>query len=634
MEKGCSIVGMDTACPVTMISEKTMPVYHNVKAQRPTEEIVLSVWDQLGLLVEKDNPLRDQIRDTVTGICNGEASLELIKFDSQLQMLLNTLFAQIADFVDLNTKGTNIQVDNVDCDVLGGLISPSTISDVVAAARESLLLYHKQSTVLREANSKMLSPWHTPTEGRSPASSQGDKPKFKRRLSSVHPDIYLDPALGTESCDGSETKTVADTFVMAFQSGEHDTSTGKTAPKRRPSTRVERSDNSRSPSPSPRNDDSLSVTDIDFIVSPPEQEGREPSRRSRRSSTVCPVPLDLEKRLYSLTTLQYFDIIAQTLSLSMCVVYEEQLLSLTTEGSTAGISRLAEWVTARIIDELSQEGIDSTLPLDTQLLHCVEGIAYEDDTYHWRRLSKLGDVVIETVWGESPPDDIVTGKINCKDETLNWFEWGVLQKPGFKTSNGRSFTGPRLNPLQYNYRLSTLSVVRLLGLNEVSVSSPIRAPSFLGKRPGESLLQDTEAITCPGLTLSAPPEGSSHRGNHKQKPHIRPKSPIEYRELERKYKRKHRRSRQKQKLENIISNNSESGSSWSASDAEVESCEGKDVVEQQTEEKVEKPQQTQIVKTAVAKDAAKPPPEIDLSSDVVEGPSPKKNTSERCCSVS
>ena len=634
---------MDTACPVTMISEKAMPVYHNVKAQRPVDEIVLSVCGHLG--VENENTKeRQRIETMVMDICNGEGTQELLTFDSQLQMLLNTLFTQIADFVDRHTKGTNVQVDNVDCDVLGGLLSPATVSDVVAAARESLLLYHQQSKVLRDPppNNGLLSPSNKQPEERSPESSPGRKTPLKRRLSSVWPDkvgragSFQDPTAGVETTDLSDSKTIADTFVKAFQSGANDVE--KSAPKRRPSTRVERSDLSPSVSPSTRSNCSGSVTcdDITFVF-PTEQEIPETiSRRSRRKSTVCPVPIDLEKRLYSLTTLQYFDIIAQTLSILMCVVYEEQLLWLTTEGSTSGISRLAEWVTARIIDELSQEGIDSTVPLDVQLLHCVEGIAFEDDCYHWRRLSKIGEIVLETVWGETPPPDISTGRIECKDKSLNWYEWGVLQKPGFKDCKGQSFTGPRLNPLQYNYRLSTIPVIKQLGLNEVSVKSPVRTPSFLGQRPGESLLnKDPGAVTCPGLTLSAPPEGSFHRGNHKQKPHIRPKSPVQFRELERKYKRKHRRSRQKQKLESEISN-SESGSCCSVSDSDIpHSCNEGEVNEQQQQQQQQPEHKRCDAQQQIrVKKHPKIPPEPDLSSEVVEGPSPKRVSPERCCCIS
>ncbi|KAJ9451398.1 hypothetical protein DIPPA_16992 [Diplonema papillatum] len=307
----------------------------------------------------------------------------------------------------------------------------------------------------------------------------------------------------------------------------------------------------------------------------------------RRGSGAAPV--DLERRLASLTTLQFFQVVLQTLSAVLCVKYEEQLMELTCDGEDSGVVRLAEWVTARIVDELFHEGIDPSQPLDLQLVHCIEGIAFEDNSFHWRKQTGIEQEVLEAVWGEDLPADVLHRGLQRKPQAggnpapaasgsthLNenyqpkksrrgqsWFEWGVLLQPGVRTATGKLFTGPRLNPLTYKFRVAGETMAWQLGLNELVDDSALRAPSYFDARPGAKLISScSDGNSCPegavrspanpmvpGLTLSAPPEGSSHRGANKQKPHIKPRDPQEMRALERKYKKKRKKARMQRQQE-------------------------------------------------------------------------------------
>eukprot|EP00755_Sulcionema_specki_P030316 Sspe_Gene.94071::Locus_66541_Transcript_1_1_Confidence_1.000_Length_1675::g.94071::m.94071 len=166
---------------------------------------------------------------------------------------------------------------------------------------------------------------------------------------------------------------------------------------------------------------------------------------------------------------------------------------------------------------------------------CIEGFALEEGQYIWRKLQEVDIDVLEAVWGEDFPADVKSGTVEAKDPAKSLFEWGILTKPGMRTSDGRTFTGPRLNPLEYGYRIATLEVVESLGLKEIDPDAPLRAPSFLHHRPGQVIPSDSDQETgpvheldlvgVPNLTLSAPPEGSHHKGSNKQKPHIRPQNP-------------------------------------------------------------------------------------------------------------
>eukprot|EP01063_Lacrimia_lanifica_P031096 TRINITY_DN5061_c0_g1_i1.p1 TRINITY_DN5061_c0_g1~~TRINITY_DN5061_c0_g1_i1.p1 ORF type:complete len:835 (+),score=202.44 TRINITY_DN5061_c0_g1_i1:76-2580(+) len=240
-----------------------------------------------------------------------------------------------------------------------------------------------------------------------------------------------------------------------------------------------------------------------------------------------------------ITTAQYFDIIIETICVVLCVKYEHQLMELTTEGESSGIRRAAEWVAARILDELYNDGIDPDQPLCAQLILCSEGLALEDGQYVWRHCSSVEIDVMYVVWGEPPPD-VLSGKLEAKDPSETWFEWGVFAQPGIRTPDGKLFTCPRLNPLQYRYRLAPAMVASSLGLANANENPAVlRAPSFLHARPGQRVMCEMTGEHFEGITVSAPPEGSEHKGGTVPRPHIRPKNMSARNALEEKYRQKY-----------------------------------------------------------------------------------------------
>eukprot|EP01062_Namystynia_karyoxenos_P021482 TRINITY_DN18176_c2_g1_i1.p1 TRINITY_DN18176_c2_g1~~TRINITY_DN18176_c2_g1_i1.p1 ORF type:complete len:965 (+),score=265.48 TRINITY_DN18176_c2_g1_i1:83-2896(+) len=294
--------------------------------------------------------------------------------------------------------------------------------------------------------------------------------------------------------------------------------------------------------------DCVSIDGSETVCSgAPRQLGRSCGHPSPTARSVA----ELEQRLSQLSTLQYFDIIVDTFAGVLCAKYERQLGELTAAGEDSGARRLAEWVTARVLDELFHDGVDALLPLDSQLILCVEGLALEEGSYHWRKVEQIHDAVVGTVWGEPVPEDVRQGLLLCKDPRRVWYEWGVLTRPGVRCASGACYTGPRLNVHEYDFRLAPQLLAERLGLRQIEGPSGVRPPSWLADRPGLHLVGSAPAPdlggTClqvPNLTLSVPPEGSGHKGTNQQKPHIRPRDPYQRRELERRHKRRARRDKQ------------------------------------------------------------------------------------------
>lgn len=635
----------------------TRSAHDIVRTQRPIDEVLCSVDDVLGLARSAET--RQNTRRTIREIlCGASQTRELVVFDSHLQALLTTVFSQVAEYVDssMMQDGTQGAAGDEDCDVLGGLVTASVMSDIVSAARLSLREYHRQCQPLRSASRRRHgTPVHSPAGGGggrrgskpnagspSPArlaapvasssrhSGDGSR-RGSRRLSSVSfadipdaarptspADIASVVLSGRESAYAASHLSVAHSFVQALTEGSLIGAPSVT-PKRRPDHRVDRGDSaggappspSCSPqpaaasppqlpaaspqlqggaaaspqrlSPSPRGGygeqrrKSLGTavssdpgTPVKGAVSPPDQSRcLTPSRAKHGGSSSRGYPSPggsyvsgdpdraaLEKRLASLTTLQYFDIIVETLACLLSAKYEHQLRQLSHDGECSGVKRFAEWVTARVVDEMHHDGIDPSLPLDTQLMLCAEGIALEDGVYMWRRPSEAVDeAVLATVWGTELPQDIRDGTLECKDRQRTWFEWGALTKPGLITADGVHHTSPRLNPLEYGFRLASPALVASLSqLTRIRDPGDLRTASFLCARPGMRLLgaahagaagdADLGGGALPVLTLSVAPEGSEHKGGNKPKPHIRPSNPAERRELERRYKKRRKQERQ------------------------------------------------------------------------------------------
>jgi len=269
---------------------------------------------------------------------------------------------------------------------------------------------------------------------------------------------------------------------------------------------------------------------------------------------------DLERVLKGLSTLQYFDIIVETLCVVLCIKYEDQLIELTHEGDLAGAKRAAEWATARIIDEFFNEGIDPELPLCEQLILCLEGLAIEEGEVCWRRAACVDPDVAMVVWGVDLPEDVAGMTLQRRNTKVTWYEWGAFAQPGIRCADSSHWTGPRLNPHTYGWRLGTKELAQKIGLRQHDgVQTNFRLPSFMADRPGESLVDPASVMITvdaprrvdsmssgaasppvpasglPALTLSSPPEGSTHTGGAKRKPHIRPQDPAARRELERLY---------------------------------------------------------------------------------------------------
>ena len=600
-----TIIGMDTAIHVRALSAAQMPAY--TPTTRPTDEVMCSICD-LFEITEKDSPEHyHRALDTIKGTDVPPCTTTFI---AHTQRLLATVFSQVADYMDRRAVNPNTP-----CNILGGIIGASTVADILSAARESLTLYHKQCAVLRsELESAVASPsprkekkqqrrrsLHDPTAGMN-----------KRRLSSVFQGgLRHEEELSEDGDNDVDFKCAAKSFVTALHEGRDVSgSDRKLHNKIRPANRVLREagsplsqnlDISNIPHVSTSGTSTPSSLSISINPTPTtplhqyqrqlhefklgdapgdsqsELSGSENSRpplttecsskrMSRRRTThahaTLVAPEGLEERLDRLRTLQFFDIISQTLTHMLAFVYDWQIKRLTLEGETSGVLRLAEWCVCRIVEEMYEDGVDPSCPLDLQFLFCVQGLAFEGGAFHYRRVNPVEMEVLEAVWGEYLPVDVQEGRIltqydqkRRKEDLTNgeaeykWYEWGVLTKAGFATSMNTLHTGPRLNAIEYGFRVGPHQIVESLGLNEVSDVSQLRLPSFVGKRPGQHLLSRAGEFEIPNLTLSAPPEGSSHLGSNKAKPHIRPRNPQLCKELEMKYKMKRKRAKETRKKE-------------------------------------------------------------------------------------
>eukprot|EP00755_Sulcionema_specki_P030315 Sspe_Gene.94070::Locus_66541_Transcript_1_1_Confidence_1.000_Length_1675::g.94070::m.94070 len=270
-----SILGIDLSQSVMAVSEATKPAYTYVRTQRPAEEVYCSVASMLDL-DRASSTVKRHVQGMVKELLSGECAVkEMRVFDAQLQSLLVTVFTQIAEFVDCCMKqdGTQEATTTESC-ILGGLVAPSVVSDIVSAARLSLVDYHRQCLPLRR---KKPPPSPRPYHGR-------------RRLSSVLPDEDCLSPLGTGQT------SVAGTFVQAFLEGSLAHAPPCT-PKRRPSTRVEREDDSNISSPIQppqrrrrRSSASFDFDNVSVVTSSesPRASSLTPRPTARRSSVVNP----------------------------------------------------------------------------------------------------------------------------------------------------------------------------------------------------------------------------------------------------------------------------------------------------------------------------------------------------------
>ena len=484
--------------------------------QRPTGEVFTTITRFFNL-----NHAPKKLANHITSLtaCLVEDTCpvpELSMFFTYLKALLCKLFAGI---VDTETP----EEENP----LASLLEPSVVQDIIASARVSLRSYHKQSRTKKTNIIKRPSYFRRKTSSPNP-SSKG------RKLS-----CYTPRNVGPDKHNlGAAFSGV--TLPASLNSEK--------APKRRPDSRIDRTQSNSMasslflPTQSMRRDRASST--------PPPLENNSPrhatfsSLRRRVSAqvgagtpalspSVNQSSMSIVEPDESVT--QYFDIIIETICVILAVKYEHQIMELTVDGEDCGVRRSAEWLAARMLDEMYNDGIDATQALCTQMVLVAEGLALEDGEYVWRHCSTVDTEVMYVVWGD-PPEDVLAGSLKIKSEVEGgdaWYEWGAFAQPGIRTPDGQLFTGPRLNPLLYRYRLATYEVADSLCLTDTQ-AAPLRAPSFLQRRPGQQIL-NTTGEQFEGITLSAPPEGSAHKGGTIPRPHIRPQSIHAQLELEEKY---------------------------------------------------------------------------------------------------
>ena len=469
------------------------------RMKRPTREVLASV-DHIFNLRDAHKKVKSRIHNIAGSLLENQCPVpELMIFYSYLQALLSTMMTPIAGFAEGKEQPDNPIVM---------MLEPSVINDTIAAAKVSLKSFHDHCAKNRTFLPKFVS---------RRKSAAAASPVMHRRLSCRASMLPLPHR--NSIC--SEAPDLTKSFSEAFTEG-HVQADENNKPKRRPDTRIDRvSSSSATPVTTPR----------------PIRASLDPNSSLRmgptRSHSICGVTTHQIMDTSQLDLMQYFDIIIETICAVLCVKFERQLMELTIDGDASGVRRAAEWIAARMLDELYNDGIDPLQALDTQLMLCAEGLALEDGQYVWRRASVVDQEVMAVVWGIDPPADILDGLLCSKDHHL-WYEWGAFAQPGIRTPEGRLYTSPRLNPLQYRYRLGTAAMVESLQLRNTS-QTPLRAPSFLHVRPGEQLAGDSQF----GITLSAPPEGSEHRGVNVPKPHIRPSSSAGRAFLEAKYRERY-----------------------------------------------------------------------------------------------
>eukprot|EP01061_Rhynchopus_euleeides_P023968 TRINITY_DN38780_c0_g1_i1.p1 TRINITY_DN38780_c0_g1~~TRINITY_DN38780_c0_g1_i1.p1 ORF type:complete len:643 (+),score=187.81 TRINITY_DN38780_c0_g1_i1:96-1931(+) len=485
--------------------------------QRPTNEVFSTVSRYFHL---KEGPRKVHNHVLSLTSCLVEDSCpvpELSMFFTYLKALLCKLFAGI---VDTETP----EEENP----LASLLENSVVQDIMGAARVSLREYHQHSK--KKKRSVLMT-----------------RPSFlRRKTSSPNPCTKGRKLSCYTPRNGRDDKH---SLGAAFAGATLPSGNGDKGPKRRPDSRIDRSHSTSMasslflPTHSMRNDRTATPPPMDSgAISPRTMM----SSLRRRVSAQCGTPAlspSINQSSVSLvceppdeSITQYFDIIIETACVILTVKYEHQIMELTVDGEDCGVRRSAEWLAARMLDEMYNDGIDPQQALCTQLVLVAEGLALEEGEYVWRHCGSVDQEVMYVVWGE-PPEDVLAGRLKIKsvggDPGDAWYEWGAFAQPGIRTPDGQLFTGPRLNPLLYRYRLATLDVAESLNLTDTR-RAPLRAPSFLHTRPGEKMANNTgEEFT--GITLSAPPEGSEHKGGTIPRPHIRPPSLNAQIALEEKY---------------------------------------------------------------------------------------------------
>ena len=492
--------------------------------QRPTAEVFATV-EHIFKLQGAPQKLYNHILKLTASLVDGQCPVsELSTFFTYLRALLCKLFAGIID--------TETPEDE---NPLASLLEESVVQDLVAAARVSLSEYHQQAQKKKRGFMRRKVSLQMPLkQGSSDADSN-----MKRKLSCYTP-----------KCSTRDRFE----FAAAFAGGKLDAKNA--APKHRPDSRIDRTGSTMNNSMSihsysaaaalsgryDRPCDRSSSTPPQPCASP-KASLLSPARRhgldhglaspapSINQSSLClsqpPCPSDE-------SATQYFDIIIETVCVIIAIKYEHQIMELTLDGEGCGVRRSAEWLAARMLDEMYNDGIDPTQALCTQMILLAEGLAFEDGAYVWRTCGSVDQEVMYVVWGE-PPEDVLQGQLQIKGggEGEVWYEWGAFVQPGVRTVDGRLYTGPRLNPLLYRYRLASPEIAESLGLTDTK-TAPLRAPSFLNRRPGKNIC--TSSGDCfVGVTLSAPPEGSAHKGGTIPRPHIRPQSASAQVALEEKY---------------------------------------------------------------------------------------------------
>eukprot|EP01064_Diplonema_japonicum_P039418 TRINITY_DN9872_c0_g1_i1.p1 TRINITY_DN9872_c0_g1~~TRINITY_DN9872_c0_g1_i1.p1 ORF type:complete len:582 (+),score=69.84 TRINITY_DN9872_c0_g1_i1:187-1932(+) len=474
----------------TKTSEKAKDLIHDgARSKRPANEVYDTVEYMLDLggCMKKEKSRINKLICTLTeDMCPVE---ELSIFFTYLQALLTTLLSPVASFAE------NKEMD--DESPIVTMIGNHIMRDIVDASRASLKSYHKASSGKRLGIKKGSFLRRKST----PAAS------LNRRLS-CHSLMLHD----TTSCD-----VVVKSFGTAFTGGDDAPHKAVDKRKQRPASRIDRA-GSATPTPLP----SYDTTPPSAPVHPPKRNNLQRKASMQVEGRIKYPPFD------DLFSMKYFDIIIETVCVVLCVKYEHQLMELSTEGEDSGVRRAAEWITARFLDEFYNDGIDPQQALCEQLVLCAEGLAIEDGSYVWRRCGNVDQNVIAVVWGEAP-EDVLAGVLKSKDEGHTWYEWGMFAQPGVRTPDGRLFTSPRLNPLQYRYRLAPACIASSLELRNTN-TAPLRAPSFLLTRPGATMAAPNGG-TFEGITLSEPPEGSEHKGGNLGRPkstrHKQPRVVVE-----------------------------------------------------------------------------------------------------------
>ncbi|KAJ9454514.1 hypothetical protein DIPPA_04642 [Diplonema papillatum] len=513
------------------------------RSKRPTKEVINTV-DHIFALQTGGKRYRSRIHTLVSSLVNDTCPMsELATFYAYLQALLTTLFAPFATYADSKDKAVD------ESNPISYMMGAPIMNDVVAAARFSLKEYHFNNVKgpMSNLQNKVLSGIGSFRRKSLPPES--------RRLSCHMQLVGVGGGSFNSSGEPTSPVSVVESFAGAFTEGNVPNEEHKPV-KRRPDSRIDRRASDASAPTLPKYPHSpnhgLDSTVSSTIPLHSKRSGENLSRHvsgfdSSLSHYASPARAGSLTAAYlgssfqtssngaaaALSAAQFFDIIIETICVVLTIKYEHQLMELTVDGEGSGVRRAAEWVAARILDEMYNDGIDRSQPLCGQLILCAEGLAYEDGKYVWRHSSTVGSEVMAVVWGE-PPEDVLEGRLELKqDDGMGWYEWGCFTQPGIRTPDGRLFTGPKLNPLQYRYRLAPLHMVDSLSLRNTN-TAPLRAPSFLAHRPG-ACVQSSSGDVFSGITLSAPPEGSEHRGGTIPRPHIRPQSPGSMQELEKKY---------------------------------------------------------------------------------------------------